>query len=261
MTDAKLVDYHLEDGVAVIRLNQPETRNAMSRAMGPQLMACLDRAEQEARAIVLTHAGSAFCSGAALGGGIDFNDPVIDMGEWLEKLYNPMIIKMRELPVPFITAIGGPAVGLGSSLGLMGDIIIAGRSAFFLQSFAKIGLVPDGGCAYLLSRSIGRVRAMELMLLGERYSAEQAYKDGLVTRLVEDGEVDAVAMDIARQLASGPAQSLSIIRKSAWMALESNLDAQLNRERRDQRTASRTPDFREGVQAFKEKREPKFSER
>ena len=260
MTDFKLIDYQLKNQVAYIRLNQPDILNAMSGEMGHEIMRALEMGEQEARAIVLGSRGRAFCSGANLSGSgnIDLDDPHRDMGIRLERIFNPMFLKIRDLPVPFLTSVRGPAVGFGCGLALMGDIIIASKTAFFLQTFCKIGLAPDGAAPYLMSRSIGRIKTMELMLLGERYHAEQAYNDGLVTRLVEDDALDETTIEIAEKLVNGPPISLRIIRQSIWAALDSSFPEQLARERDEQRTAGRTEDFIEGVAAFREKRAAKF---
>ena len=262
MPDFKYIEFKIENDVAYIHLNQPDILNAMSAEMGQEIMKALEKGSNEARAIVLGSRGRAFCSGANLSGGgsVDLNDPNRDMGIRLEYLFNPMFLKIRDLPVPIITAVKGPAVGFGCALALIGDIVIAGKSAFFLQSFCNIGLVPDGGAAYLLSKSIGRIKAMELMLLGERYPAEQAYADGLVTRLVEDDALEKNAKEIAEKLASGPPQSLKSIRQSAWAALDSSFADQLARERNLQKNAGRSDEFAEGVNAFREKRKPNYSD-
>jgi 2-(1,2-epoxy-1,2-dihydrophenyl)acetyl-CoA isomerase len=259
MSEYEFIDYAADGDVAVIRLDNPSALNALSQRMGTELNHALDRAGSEARAIVLGSHGRAFSAGANLtSGDIDLNDPDRDIGQFLDSVFNPMIRKMRDLPVPLITAVRGAAAGVGCSIALMGDAIVAGRSAYFLQAFCNIGLVPDGGAPYLLARAIGRVRAMELMLFGERYPAEKAYEAGLVTRLEDDEDVDAVALDLARRLAGGPTRALSLIRKSAWAALESTLDEQLDLERQLQREAGRTEDFTEGVAAFVEKRPARF---
>jgi 2-(1,2-epoxy-1,2-dihydrophenyl)acetyl-CoA isomerase len=223
------------------------------------LAASLDKAAKDARAIVLSSRGRAFSSGANLADGtIDVNDENRDLGERLDTIYNPMIRQLRDLPVPIVTAVRGPAAGVACAISLMGDMIVAGKSAYFLQAFCNIGLVPDGGSAYILARSMGRVRAMEMMLLGQRLPAEEAFKAGLVNRLVEDEDVDKTALEIAQKLAAGPTKALAMIRQSAWAALESTLDDQLERERALQRDAGRTDDFVEGVKAFFEKRKAVF---
>ena len=262
MTDFKCIEFEIKNTVAYIRLNQPKILNAMSADMGQEIMTALEDGVRSARAIVLTGNGRAFCSGANLSGGgsVDLSDPYRDMGIRLEYLFNPMFLKIRDLPVPFITAVKGPAVGFGCALALMGDIIVAAESAFFLQSFCNIGLVPDGGAAYLLSKSIGRVKAMELMLLGERYPAAKAYADGLVTRLVADDELDKTTQALAEKLANGPPTSLKLIRQSAWAALDSSFSDQLARERNLQRDAGRSSEFTEGVAAFREKRPPNYQD-
>lgn len=259
MSDFETIDYALDDGVAVIRLNDPARLNAFSGQMGHELSAALDQAATSARAVVLGSHGRAFSSGANLSGGdVDLSGPDRDVGALLERVFNPMMSRMRDLPIPLVTAVRGAAAGIGSSVALMGDLIVAGRSTYFLQAFCKIGLVPDGGAAWLLTRAIGRVRAMELMLLGERYPAEQAFAAGLVTRLVDDEQVDATALQLARGLAIGPSRTLAMIRKSAWEALECGFQRQLDSERELQREAGRTEDFLEGVNAFLEKRPARF---
>ena len=262
MTDFKYIEFEIKNDVAYIRLNQPEILNAMSADMGQEIMTALEDGVRSARAIVLTANGRAFCSGANLSGGgsVDLSDPYRDMGIRLEYLFNPMFLKIRDLPIPFITSVKGPAVGFGCALALMGDIIVAGESAFFLQSFCNIGLVPDGGAAYLLSKSIGRVKAMELMLLGERYPASKAYADGLVTRLVADDDLAATTQTLAEKLANGPPTSLKLIRRSAWAALDSSFTDQLARERNLQRDAGRSSEFVEGVAAFREKRKANYQD-
>jgi 2-(1,2-epoxy-1,2-dihydrophenyl)acetyl-CoA isomerase len=248
MSTYENIDYSLTDEVAFIRLDNPNALNAFSKHMGGELNDALDRAAREARAVVLGSHGRAFSAGANLtSGDVDISQPDRDMGELLDEV------------LPLITAVRGAAAGVGCSIALMGDLIVAGRNAFFLQAFCNIGLVPDGGSAYLLARSVGRVRAMELMLLGERYPAEKAYEAGLVSRLVGDEEVDATALELAHKLAAGPTRALSMIRQAAWAALDASLDEQLERERHLQRDAGRTDDFVEGVQAFIDKRPARFT--
>ncbi len=251
------IEFERTGDVALIRLNQPDSLNALSTEMCHELLQAFGEAGETSRAILLGSRGRAFCAGANIAA-IDLGDPERDMGARLESVINPLIKTLRDLPVPLVTAVRGAAAGVGCSIALMGDIIVAGKSAYFLQAFCNIGLVPDGGSPYLLSRAIGRVRAMELMMLGERYPADRAYADGLVTRIVDDEAVDETALEIAQRLAGGPTKTFALIRKSAWAALDSDLDAQLNRERQLQRAAGRTRDFVEGVAAFRTKRKPAF---
>lgn len=260
MTDHELVQYALDGDVAIVRMNQPETLNALSPEMSNALLEALRRGGEEARAVLLSGRGRAFSSGANLAsGGVDVADPERDLGAALDTVFNPIILHLRDMPVPIVTAVRGAAAGVGCSIALMGDIIVASREAYFLQAFANIGLIPDGGSPYILAKAIGRVRAMEMMLLGERYPAERAFADGLITRLVDDDALDETALDIARRLAAGPTKALSMIRRSAWAALDSSLEDQLARERALQRDAGRTEDMIEGVMAFFEKRPAKFS--
>ena len=258
MTD-DLVQHTTAGEVSILRLNQPETLNALSAPVIESLLHLIERSAQESRAIVLSSHGRAFSSGANLSSdGADLGDSERDLGAMLDSHYNPLIRTLRDLPIPFITAIRGPAAGVGCAIALMGDMIVAGKNAYFLQAFCNIGLIPDGGSAYILSRAIGRVRAMEMMMLGERLPAQEAYQAGLISRLVEDDKVDEQAIALAQQLANGPTKALGMIRQIAWAALDSTLDDQLDRERALQKDAGRTEDFIEGVTAFLQKRKVEF---
>jgi 2-(1,2-epoxy-1,2-dihydrophenyl)acetyl-CoA isomerase len=254
------VEYTLENGVATAQLNQPESLNAMSLTLGTELLAAIHRAAKEARVLVIGGNGRAFSAGANLNQlNFELDDPKRDIGIGLETTFNPMIETLRDYPIPVITAIKGAAAGVGCSIALMGDLIIAGKSAYFLQAFRHVGLVPDGGSAYILTRAIGRVRAMEMMLLGQKYPAQKALESGLITRLVEDEEVDSTAAALAAELAAGPAFALRGIRRAAWAAYETSLSEQLRQERAQQQIACRTNDFVEGVMAFRQRRKPKFT--
>jgi 2-(1,2-epoxy-1,2-dihydrophenyl)acetyl-CoA isomerase len=260
MTYEKIL-YTLEAGVARISMNDPATRNAGSAQMGEELFDAMNRASFEARAVVLTGEGKAFCSGANLGDAGDMlADPRRDVGTLLDRHFNPVIIAMRDMEQPVVTAVRGAAAGVGAGLAMAGDLILCGESGFFLQAFRHVGLVPDGGSSWLLTRAVGRVRAMEMMLLGERLPAAKALEWGLVNRVVPDEDLDSAALALAGELARGP-WSLRRIKQVAWAATDSTLEQALTNERLGQRDASRTEDFVEGVTAFAEKREPAFKGR
>jgi len=255
----KKVRYELAGGVAVVTLADPATMNAAGLDMVEELIDLLPRAAREARAVVMTGEGRGFCSGANLAGGrVPAAPDGSGAGGALKSHFNPFITSLRDLPVPLVTAINGAAAGVGCSLALMGDLIVAAESAFFLQAFRRVGLVPDGGSTYLLPRMVGRARAMEMMLLGERVAAAKAEQWGLINRVVPDTDLMPTAIGLARQLAEGP-RALALIRKAAWSALDNEWHAQLALEAELQGEASRTTDFLEGVSAFLEKRPPRFT--
>lgn len=253
--------YEMTDGVAVIRLNDPATLNAMSQQMGEELLHALKEGEREGRALLLTGEGRAFCSGANLSAsGFDLSDPHRDVGGRLDALFNPVIIQIRNCPKPVVTAVRGAAAGVGCGIALAGDLIMAGESGYFLQAFRHVGLGPDGGSSYLISRAAGRVRAMEMMLLGERIPAAKALEWGLINRVVPDDDLEKAALSLAGELARGPF-SLGNIKKVAWAAVDASLEAALSLERLSQRENGRSDDFVEGVTAFREKRKPEFKGR
>ena len=253
--------YDLIDGVARISLNDPASLNASSEQMNEELLAAIDRASVEAKAIVLTGEGRAFCSGANLeNAGNILGDPMRDVGRSLDRTLNPAVIAMKNMDIPVVTAVRGAAAGVGCGLALSGDIIICGEGGYFFFAFRQVGLVPDGGSSWLLSRAIGRVRAMDVMLRGKKIPGPQALEWGLVTEVVPDDEVDGRAMAIARELAGGP-RSLALIKKIAWEAADCSLETALTAERVSQREACRSDDFVEGVTAFREKRKPQFKGR
>ncbi len=253
--------YSLDGGVAQISLNDPGSRNAISRAVAEELIDALGRAEREARAVLLTGEGKGFSSGANLAETeVDLADPMRDAGLALDAYLHPMITAVQSLCIPVVTAVQGAAAGVGSSLALAGDIVVCGQSAYFLQAFRHVGLVGDGGATWLLARAAGRVRAMELLLLGEPLGAERALEWGLVNRVVPDDKLRDTALALARELAAGPA-SLGMIKRTAWGANDCSLDQAMAAERAAQRDASRTDDFVEGVTAFRAKRPPDFKGR
>lgn len=255
-----LITTEVSDQIAIVRFNEPAALNAISVPMVEELRSALDDCAGKVRALVLTGEGRAFCSGAALGGErLNASAPgSFDGGAALESHYNPLMLALRDLPIPFVTAVHGPAAGIGCSLALMGDLIVADSTAYFLQAFRNIGLVPDGGSAFLLASAAGRARAMEAMLLGERISAADAFSWGMINRLAPEGKDLEMATELAKKLAAGPAATLSLIRQLAWGALEKSFTEQLAAERASQKIAAQTAEFREGVSAFLEKRKARF---
>lgn len=254
-----LVELEWRGDVAVVRLNDPTTLNAVSLAMIQQWAAALDEVEAKARAMVLTGTGKGFCSGANLaGGGLQgIGGPDYDAGAALESDINPLVLRLTQLAVPWVAAVNGAAAGVGASFALLGDLIVASEKAYFLQAFARIGLVPDGGSSHLLVRTIGRVRAMEMMLLADRLPAQKALEWGLVNRVVAEDRVLEESLAIAGQLAGGAA-SLKEIRKLAWAAVDGGFAGSLEAERVAQRRVGQTKDHIEGVRAFVAKRAAQF---
>jgi 2-(1,2-epoxy-1,2-dihydrophenyl)acetyl-CoA isomerase len=251
----------VEDGVAVIAFNDPATMNAAGIDTAEELTDAFRQVADGSlgvRAVILTGEGRGFCSGANLSSGLGGGKR--EAGSALETHYNPLMSMIRTLPVPLVTAVNGAAAGVGCSFALMGDMILAAESAYFLQAFRRIGLVPDGGSTYLLPRMIGRARAMEMMLLGERIAASKALEWGLINRCVPDAELMTSAHALAKALAEGP-KSLGMIRQLVWNSLDAGWSDQLQAEATTQTSAGKTEDFAEGVQAFLQKRPAAFKGR
>jgi len=244
--------------VAMIRLNDEKSLNAASPQMVEELLDALGKAAVSRRAVVLTGAGRAFCSGANLGK-VDFHHPDYDAGALLESHFNPLMMAIRELPIPIVTAVNGPAVGVGSTIALAGDLVLASEAAYFLQAFRRIGVAPDSGTAYLLTRSVGRARAMEMILLAEKISSQKAFGWGLINRVLPPAELEGAALTMAAELAAGPTRTLAAIRKSCWHALDTDFRGQLENDRVVQRAVGTTADHREGVAAFFAKRPAVFT--
>ena len=245
--------------VAIIRLNDEKSLNAASPQMVEELLDALRETSRSRRAIVLTGVGRAFCAGANLGSVAYERGESYDAGALLESHFNPLMTTIRDLPVPFITAVNGLAVGVGSTIALAGDLIIAAQDAYFLQAFRRIGVIPDAGTAYLLTRAVGRVRAMEMMMLAEKLPAPRALEWGLVNRVVPKEELESTSIGLATDLASGPTRALAEIRKSCWHAVEADFAEQLARDRVVQRDMGHTADHREGIAAFFDKRPAIFT--
>jgi 2-(1,2-epoxy-1,2-dihydrophenyl)acetyl-CoA isomerase len=254
LTDILLSTF--EDGVLTLMLNRPERLNALSTELLVDLTEALDEGVAAgARAVQLTATGRAFCSGADLAGdgGISAN-----LGETLETYYHPLFERLASLDIPVVSAVNGPAVGAGAALALAADIVVMARSAYFQLGFVNIGLVPDVGATWLIAKSAGRAKALEMALLGERLSAEEARDAGLVARVVDDAMLEGEGLAIARRLAEGPTISVGLIRKQVAAALNATLPETMAIEAKHQTLAGRTSDFREGVMAFLNKRAPQF---
>ena len=261
--NARKVTLDFEGKIGVVRLNHPEVMNAVSAEMLEDFIDVVDElGNSDARCMLLTGNGRGFCAGANLQGrdDNDGNRPK-KSGSVLRSGYHPLLFAIRELNMPVVTAVNGAAAGVGMSFALMGDIVCASKKAFFLQAFAKIGLVPDGGSTFMLPRLIGWARAMELSMLAERLPAEQAMEWGLINRLYDDNDALITgAMEMANRLADGP-KSLTLIRKAYWDSWQNSYEQQLDLEARLQNEAGSSADFKEGVSAFLEKRDAEFSGR
>jgi len=242
--------------VATITIARPDRLNALSGQTVDELRAAVEESGRSgARCLLLTGEGRGFSSGADLATGGGLPD---DVGASLEKHFNPLLEALFELPIPVVAAVNGPCAGAGCSLALAADIVIAARSAYFLQAFVNIGLIPDAGATWLLPRLAGRARAMEMMMLGERVPAEKALEWGLIARVVEDGALESEAAALATRLAQGPTVALGLIRKLAREAGHVPLREALAAERVAQRAAGRSEDFKAGVAAFPQKTPPRF---
>ena len=251
---------HSPAAVATITLNRPDSLNALNAATVDELRRAVESlAGSGARALLITGAGRGFSSGADLaGGGGGLPE---DAGMALEKHFNPLVEAIFALDIPVVAAVNGPAAGAGCSLALAADIVIAAQSAYFLQAFVNIGLIPDAGATWLLPRLAGRARAMEMMMLGERISAEQAAQWGMISRIVADEDLASEAVALATRLAQGPTVALGLIRKLMRESATLPLSEALASERIAQREAGNTADFKAAILAFLQKRQPRFEGR
>lgn len=257
----KTILFDSADGVARITLNRPDKLNSFTPEMHGELRAAIAHAATSGsgiRCVLLTGAGRGFCAGQDLGQRRGEDGPP-DLGHTIDTLFNPLVRSLRALEMPVICAVNGVAAGAGANIALSADIVLAARSASFLQAFVKIGLMPDSGGTYFLPRLIGDARARALAMLGERISAEQAAAWGLIWKAVDDDKLMSEAISLAKHLATQPTKALAAI-KQAFNASQGNtLDQQLDLERDRQGALGRSRDYREGVTAFFEKRVPKFT--
>lgn len=256
------IRYESRDGWVRLSLNRPDKLNAFDAAMHAELATALDQVRRDAaRALLLTGEGRGFSAGQ------DLADPDFptgegaDVGAVLEHHYNPLVRHLRELPLPTIAAVHGVAAGAGANVALACDLVVAGRGARFIQSFAKVGLIPDAGGTWTLTRRLGEARALGLALTGEPITGEQAAAWGLIWKAVDDDAVLAEGEALAARLAAGPTRAFALTKRAIRDAAVNDLDAQLGREADLQREAGHGEDFREGVRAFLDKREPVFKGR
>jgi 2-(1,2-epoxy-1,2-dihydrophenyl)acetyl-CoA isomerase len=250
-------------GYRVLTLNRPQRLNAFNEAMHQALAAAIAAAEQDetCRAVLLTGGGRAFSSGQDLNERIGESGDVIVPGAALERYYNPLVRKLRTLPFPVVAAVNGIAAGAACNIALACDIVLAARSATFLQAFARLGLVPDAGGTWLLPRLVGQARARGLALLAEPLPAEKAEAWGLIWRAVDDAALMSEAEKLCAHFATAPTVGLGLIKRALDAAESNDLTTQLDLERTLQRQAGSTPDYVEGVRAFLEKRKPVFTGR
>jgi len=250
-------------GYRVVTLNRPDRLNAFNEAMHVALKAAIAEAEadENCRALLITGSGRGFCAGQDLNDRLARPGETVVLGGALETHYNPLVRKLRELPFPVVAAVNGVAAGAGCNIALACDIVLAGRSASFVQSFARIGLVPDSGGTWILPRLIGDARARGLALLAEPLNAEKAESWGLIWKCVDDAALAAEAQKLCEHFAAAPTQGLALIKRALNASAGNTLDAQLDLERDLQRLAGEMPDYAEGVRAFMEKRKPNFTGR
>lgn len=247
------------DGVAVIALNRPEALNSLTQQMRAEIADALGRGAKEARVIVLTGAGRGFCAGQDLGPARRAAD--VDLEMMMREEYEPILKAMEESPVPILCAVNGPAAGAGANIALAADVVIAARSASFLQAATRIGLMPDFGATWRLPRQVGLPRALGMSLFAEPISAAQAAEWGLIWEVVDDASLSARAGELAARLARGPTRAYREIRMAMRRGLTEDYQSMIDHECRTQGELGRTRDFQEGVVAHGEKRPPRFEGR
>ncbi len=251
--------YNVAAKVVTITLNRPEVMNGLNAQMRMDLLHAVKHAPQDGRVIVLTGAGRGFCSGQDLGDRITSGD--IDMERTLKEEYEPLLKAIYECPIPTISAVNGPAAGAGANLALAADVVIATQSAFFIQAFARIGLIPDAGGSYWLPRQIGFAKAMGAALFADKISADQASDWGMIYESIPDDQFTQTIVARAQKLANGPTKAYEYIKQAMRASFDNSLDDQLALEAELQGKAGKTRDFTEGVMAFMEKRAPKYEGR
>jgi 2-(1,2-epoxy-1,2-dihydrophenyl)acetyl-CoA isomerase len=256
--------FEVSGGVARLTLNRPDRLNSFNVQMHKEVRDALSQLtnNSEARVLVFTGAGRGFCAGQDLGDrAVAPGGQGVDLGDSIENYYKPLVLALRNLPMPVIGAVNGVAAGAGANIALACDLVIATKSASFVQAFSKLGLVPDSGGTWFLPRLLGNARAMGLALLGDKLPAEQAAQWGLIWRCVEDAEFKTAVDQLATQLAAAPTRGLARTKQAIYESWSHSLEQQLDQERDFQRELGRSQDYAEGVAAFTEKRTPNFTGR
>lgn len=257
--DYQNILFSVQDGIARITLNRPDKLNSFTAAMHLELRDAVARTTAaKARVLLITGAGRGFCAGQDLGERQMANPAEIDLGHTLDTYYAPLIKSLRALDIPVLCAVNGVAAGAGASLALAGDIVVAARSASFVQAFTKIGLLPDAGGTWALPKLVGNARALGLALLGDKLSAAQAAEWGLIWQCIDDDAFAAEVQRLAERLAQAPTQALARTKHAIYAAAGNTLAQQLDLERDAQRALGRSHDYREGVAAFHAKRPAQF---
>ncbi|MBV0931848.1 2-(1,2-epoxy-1,2-dihydrophenyl)acetyl-CoA isomerase PaaG [Marinobacterium weihaiense] len=255
------IEFAITDGVAVLTLNRPDRMNSFNTQMHAEVRDALKQVKKsdEARCLLITGNGRGFCAGQDLSDrNVAPGAEMPNLGESIEQNYNPLIRSLQALEMPVICAVNGVAAGAGANIAFACDIVLAARSASFIQAFCKIGLVPDSGGTWTLPRLVGHARATALTMLGDKISAEQAMAWGMIWKCVDDEALQAEAQSMARHLATQPTKGLAFIKRALQASWNNSFDEQLDLERDLQTLAGRTEDYREGVSAFMDKRQPTF---
>ncbi len=262
MPDFDTLLFSIDDGVAKLTLNRPDKLNSFNAQMHDDMRAAMKIIEQDQqiRCLLISGSGRGFCAGQDLGDrAVSADDETPDLGLSLEQNYNPLLRRLVNLEKPVICAVNGVAAGAGANIALACDIVLAARSASFIQSFSKIGLIPDSGGSWMLPRLIGRARALAITLLGEKIPAEKAQQWGMIWQCVDDDALMAQAEKLARFMATQPTRGYGLIKRAINLSANNSFDQQLDVERDLQRLAGRSDDYREGVDAFMQKREARFT--
>ena len=252
------IEFKLEAGVARLTLNRPDRLNSFTVQMHEEVKDALAQLA-DARCLVLTGAGRGFCAGQDLNDRAVAPGEAVDLGQSVEQRYNPLIRKLVALPMPVIARVNGVAAGAGANIALACDIVVAAKSAKFIQSFAAIGLIPDSGGTWVLPRLVGQARALGLALTGEPLPAEKAEQWGLIWKAVDDEQLDEEVDALALRFAAGPTRGLARIKAMIRESWGQSLDSELDRQRDAMRDLGFSDDYREGVAAFMEKRKPNFT--